>query len=105
MAGTLPTLFKAARTRDLRSYSLSTLVMNNVGNVLQGLYIVSLPVGPIYLMHGFASGSTLLMLVWYLRFARRTTEPGNADARANTQPRGTGRASGTRRPRWDRTTS
>ncbi len=71
---TVPMLLKAARTKDLQSYSLANIALANLGNLLQWLYVTSLPFGPIYVLHGFNSGTTVLMLVWYLRYAfgRRT---------------------------------
>ena len=69
VGSTLPMLLKAGRTRDLRSYSLANIALANLGNLLQWVYISSLPLGPIWLLHGFNSGSTALMLVWYLRYA------------------------------------
>ena len=44
---TLPMLHKAARTRDLRSYSGGNIAMSNVGNAVHSVYVFSLPVGPI----------------------------------------------------------
>ncbi len=69
VVSTLPMLFKAARTKDLKSYSLANIALANLGNLLQWLYVASLPFGPIYVLHGFNSASTVLMLVWYLRHA------------------------------------
>src|SRR4051812_9699251 len=69
VGSTLPMLLKAGRTRDLRSYSLANMALANLGNLLQWVYISSLPLGPIWLLHGFNTGSTALMLVWYLRYA------------------------------------
>ena len=71
VGSTLPMLLKAGRTKDLRSYSLANIALANLGNLLQWVYISSLPLGPIWLLHGFNSGSTALMLVWYLRYAAR----------------------------------
>jgi uncharacterized protein with PQ loop repeat len=59
-------LVKAWRTKDLRSYSLGQLVLNNVGNLFYWFYVVSLPFGPIYFMHAFFTLASLIMLVWYL---------------------------------------
>ena len=42
----LPMLVKAVRTRDLRSYSASNVVVANVGNVVHSAYVFSLPAGP-----------------------------------------------------------
>ena len=67
----LPMLVKAFRTRDLDSYSRGNLVLANVGNAVHSVYVVSLPVGPIWFLHGFYLASTALMLVWHHRYARR----------------------------------
>src|SRR5687768_6208974 len=67
-AGTLPMLWKAFHTKDLKSYSLTTLLLNNLGNILQAYYIFHLPLGPIWLLHGFNLITTALMLAWYLRY-------------------------------------
>ncbi len=69
VGSTLPMLLKAGRTRDLRSYSLANIALANLGNLLQWIYISSLPLGPIWLLHGFNTSSTALMLIWYLRYA------------------------------------
>ena len=65
----LPMLVKAARTRDLDSYSRGQLGLATVGNAVNSLYVFSLPVGPIWFLHVFNLGCTLLMLVWHLRYA------------------------------------
>ena len=70
VASYLPMLVRAYRTRDLHSYSLGNLVIANVGNVVYAVYVVSLPPGPIWFLHGFYSASTALMLVWF--FCYRT---------------------------------
>ena len=44
----LPMLVKAARTKDLSSYSLGNLAITNAGNLVHSLYVFSLPVGPIW---------------------------------------------------------
>ena len=69
---TLPMLLKAFQTKDLKSYSLGNLLMNNMGNVIHSIYIFSLPPGPIWLLHSFYLVTTALMLWWYVRFAWRT---------------------------------
>jgi len=68
--GTLPMLFKAYLTRDLSSYSLGYIGLNNIGNVIHSFYVFSLPVGPIWLLNAFYLVSTALMLVWYLRYEK-----------------------------------
>jgi uncharacterized protein with PQ loop repeat len=65
---TLPMLIKAAKTKDLSSYSLGNIMLSNIGNVIHSIYVFSLPMGPIWLLHSFYLITTALMLVWYLRF-------------------------------------
>ena len=69
-AGSVDMLVKAWRTKDLRSYSLGQIALNNIGNLFYWLYVISLPFGPIYFMHGFFTLVSLLMLIGY--FAYRT---------------------------------
>ena len=77
-ASTLPMLGKAARTKDLASYSRSNLVLANAGNLLYSLYVFHLPPGPIWLLHTFYAATSALMLFWSLRFGRaHTTAPGS----------------------------
>jgi hypothetical protein len=78
-AGSVSMLLKAWRTKDLRSYSPGQMILNNIGNLLYWLYVISLPFGPIYFMHGFFTGVSVLMLIWYFtcqttpQTAKRTT--------------------------------
>ena len=67
-AGSLNMLIKAWQTKDLCSYSLSQLLLNNVGNLFYWLYVISLPFGPIYFMHGFFTFVSLLMLIWFFAY-------------------------------------
>lgn len=64
----LPMLMKAFRTKNLQSYSFGQIGLANIGNLIHWIYIASLPVGPIWYLHGFNSVATLLMLYWYLRY-------------------------------------
>lgn len=68
VASYLPMLVKARRTRDLRSYSAGNLVIANIGNLVYTLYVLSLPPGPLWVLHGFYLLSTALMLYWWWRF-------------------------------------
>ena len=68
IGGTLSMLVKTWRTHNVDSYSLMSLVLNNFGNLLYWIYITSLPVGPIYIMHGFYTVATYLMLIWYFLY-------------------------------------
>ena len=76
-AGTLPMVVKAARTKDLRSYSGSHIVLSNVGNAVHSVYVFSLPAGPIWALHGFYLTTTAIMLVWYLRYATPRSRAGD----------------------------
>ena len=64
-AANLPMVVKAVRSGDLRSYSLSALVMGNVGNAVYTVYVLSLPFGPIWILHGFYLTTMAIMLVLY----------------------------------------
>jgi uncharacterized protein with PQ loop repeat len=70
-ASQIPMLIRAFRTKDLRSYSSVNLVLANLGNVCHWLYVVSLPFGPIWFLHGFYTIVTALMLLWYVQHERR----------------------------------
>ena len=59
IASYLPMLVKAARTRDLGSYSVGNLVLANVGNLVYSIYVLSLPAGPIWALHSFYTGEQL----------------------------------------------
>lgn len=65
--GYLPMLARAARTRDLSSYSPGSLMINNLGNLVHSLYVFSLPAGPLWLLHSFYLASSALMLWWWTR--------------------------------------
>ena len=64
----VPMLAKALRTRDLRSYSMGHIGLSISGNLIYWLYVVSLPVGPIWLLQAFFTLADLLMLACYVRF-------------------------------------
>lgn len=71
VVGILPMVYKAVATKSLQSCSLSSLLFNNLGNLLHALYVYSLPPGPIWLLHSFHLVTTALMLFWYLRYESR----------------------------------
>ena len=64
----VPMLWKAYKTRDLHSYSGWNIVLINVGNLLHWFYIVSLPVGPVWLLHTFYTIASALLLFLYWRY-------------------------------------
>jgi hypothetical protein len=71
MISQLPMLIKARRTRDLSSYSLANIGLANAGNLLYAVYVVNVPIGPVWAIHGFNLTTSGLMLFWYLRYGRR----------------------------------
>ena len=71
VTGNLPMLLKAYKTKNLKSYSLGNILLSNVGNLFYSIYVFHLPAGPIWLLHAFQTTTTGLMLIWYLRYARR----------------------------------
>ena len=84
----LPMLVKAARTRDLSSYSLGNILLANAGNLIHSVYVFHLPVGPLWLLHSFYIVSTGLMLFWYLRYrdAAARSGPGTAAGAVSPEP-------------------
>lgn len=66
--GMLPMLAKAARTRDLASYSLGNLVLSNVANAVHSIYVFNLPAGPIWVLHLAYVLASALMLAWWVRY-------------------------------------
>lgn len=75
-ASMLPMLVKAARTKDVGSYSIGNLALSNIGNLVHSVYVFSLPFGPIWLLHSFYLVTTALMLLWWLSYApSRGREP------------------------------
>jgi hypothetical protein len=78
----LPMLRKALHTRDVSSYSLSSIAMINAANVVYSLYVFSLPPGPIWALHTFYLVSCAIMLVLCLgqrRAAARRAPTGPPD--------------------------
>ena len=67
----LPMLVKAARTKDLSSYSLGNILLANVGNAIHSVYVFHLPADPVWILHTFYLVSTGLMLFWYLLYTPR----------------------------------
>src|SRR5919112_2492721 len=76
---TLPMLAKAYRSRDLSSYSLGNIALANVGNAVHSVYVLSLPPGPIWALHGFYLLTSALMLGWYVQYRVRRPPHGTAN--------------------------
>lgn len=68
VSSNVPMLFKAIRTKDLKSYSLGNLFLSNLGNLVHWVYVASLPFGPIWFLHGFYTLVTAVMLGWYFLY-------------------------------------
>jgi hypothetical protein len=64
-AANLPMVVKAVRSGDLRSYSASALILGNAGNLVHTVYVVSLPFGPIWVLHAFYLATMAVMLALY----------------------------------------
>ncbi|MBM7503380.1 hypothetical protein ACFPER_07860 [Agromyces aurantiacus] len=67
----LPMLRKALRTRDVSSYSLSSVAMINAANLAYSWYVFSLPVGPVWALHAFYLVSCAILLVLCVEQRRR----------------------------------
>jgi uncharacterized protein with PQ loop repeat len=89
VVSTLPMLIKAFRTKDLSSYSLGNIATANVGNLVQCVYVLSLPVGPIWFLHGFYVVATFLMLFWYVRYRSGRPAPAPDREKVDVRPSGT----------------
>ncbi|HET9591107.1 MAG TPA: hypothetical protein VFO91_20140 [Anaerolineales bacterium] len=70
MTSNLPMLFKAYKTKNLKSYSLGHIALGNLGNLIYWLYLTGLPFGPVWVWQGFFTLSAALMLFWYLRYEK-----------------------------------
>jgi uncharacterized protein with PQ loop repeat len=71
MISQLPMLIKACRTKNLASYSFANIGLANLGNLLYAVYVVQVPIGPVWAIHGFNLTASGLMLFWYLRHGWR----------------------------------
>ena len=71
ISSNLPMLFKAFKTKDLRSYSLGHLALGTLGNTVYWLYVISLPFGPVWLLQAFFTMASTSMLLCYLRFEKK----------------------------------
>jgi len=87
---TMPMVLKAARTRDLSSYSGGNLLLSNLGNVLYAIYVFSMPMGPAWALYGFNLTVSATMLVYWLQYRtprpRTTVATASTGAAAVTQP-------------------
>lgn len=63
VSSNLPMLWKAFTTKDLTPYSLGHISLSNIGNLIYWLYLFTLPVGPVWFLHGFNTVVAGLMVV------------------------------------------
>lgn len=73
MMGTTTMVIRAWRTKDMQSFSATMLVLNNLGNFIHWIYVLSLPVGPIYVLQAFNTAATLFMLIWWVLYHKKPT--------------------------------
>lgn len=78
LGSNLPMVVRAARTRDVRSYSRGNLVMTNIGNVVYTVYVLSLPAGPIWLLHLVYTAVSAFMLLVHVYWTPRVLSTWNA---------------------------
>ena len=70
ISSNLPMLFKAFKTKDLGSYSLGHLTLGTLGNLIYWLYVISLPLGPVWFLQAFFTLASASMLFCYLRYEK-----------------------------------
>lgn len=63
----IPMLWKGHQTKDLQSYSSLNIVLANIGNAVYWIYVLSLPPGPIWLLHLFYTLTSIIMLALLIR--------------------------------------
>ena len=76
MSSSVPMVTKAIRTRNLRSYSLANILLANLGNLIYWVYVLALPAGPVWILHGFNTLVAVVMLALYLRHAIKPQRKG-----------------------------
>lgn len=77
LGSNLPMVVRAARTRDVRSYSRGNLVMTNIGNAVYTVYVLSLPAGPIWLLHLVYTAVSAFMLLVHVYWTPRVLSTWN----------------------------
>ena len=71
LSSNLPMVVQAVRTRDVSSYSRGYLVLTNIGNLVYTVYVLSLPAGPIWLLHLVYTAVSAFMLLLHVVWAPR----------------------------------
>jgi uncharacterized protein with PQ loop repeat len=70
ISSNLPMLFKAFKTKNLNSYSLGHLTLGTLGNMIYWLYVITLPLGPVWFLQAFFTMASACMLFCYLRYEK-----------------------------------
>jgi hypothetical protein len=73
LGSNLPMVVQAIRSSDFSSYSRGYLVMTNIGNAVYTVYVLSLPAGPIWLLHLVYTTVSAFMLVIHVWWAPAAT--------------------------------
>ena len=71
ISSNLPMLFKAFKTKDLSSYSPWHLALGTLGNTIYWLYVISLPLGPVWFLQAFFTMASASMFFCYLRYEKK----------------------------------
>jgi len=71
ISSNLPIFIKSFTTKNLCSYSLGHLVLGNLGNTVYWLYVISLPLGPVWFLQAFFTIASASMLFCYLHFEKK----------------------------------
>ena len=72
VSSNLTMLWKAYRTKDLHSYSWLNIILANIGNLVYWIYVLSLPLGPVWLLHFFYTITSAFMLALLIRHNRKS---------------------------------
>lgn len=67
ISSNIPMIWKAHQTKDLHSYSPLNIILANIANAVYWIYVLSLPPGPIWLLHLFYTLTSLIMLALMIR--------------------------------------
>ncbi len=82
----VPMLRKALVTRDMRSYSFGHISLSVSGNLINWLYVISLPLGPIWILQAFFTVADMLMLGCYSVYELRSPKSGSDVLMASARP-------------------
>ena len=78
LGSNLPMVVQAIRSRDVSSYSRGYLVMTNIGNLVYTVYVLSLPAGPIWLLHLVYTAVSAFMLLVHVCWTPRVLATWNS---------------------------